>query len=1484
MSLESNNDAPKSIQEIWKDAILRFQERTGYALGSSISMSPEDLRRALDLHYGQQAGDEKTAKAKDMGLKIISCIQLLGGMAADGVSGVFAPAPLCFKALSFLLDIPKKIHEFHGEINAIFEEVGPAIAQFRIYQRIDDNTGIDEFLRASIYEVMVSFVDICANCINIQKEGRWKSLKRNAKRVLLDDRSVQAELENFKTLTQRQLNTQATLTLEAALDTKQYVAFIKTTTVEIESNTKAIKTDVSSLVETDQKRTLDETRKKQLTTIKAKLGIKDDQIGRVMDERENIWKSSIEHSGTWLSELDQYKQWIDETNPKNLLLLTGDSGTGKSHLVSAIFYQIKEIKSGNLTSKAERTLVGYYSFSLAAKENKRRPETAVKLICAQLAEQDSVYAKNVAAICGEKDEKLRDTAECRDLWEMLAIDSPAKNTTHYIILDSIGSLDGPELDRLIRAIKYKPAIGSAEEEKSLRVRILITGEPDTFQSGNLDVTVIPTIDITQHNRDDIALFIEKELQNTDLFQGDDEDSKRLKNTVQERLLERSNNSYFTVRKDLENIKEISNSSGTEEELNRFLQESNAGLEELVRLDIESLEATLRPREIDEVNELLVWIVAGFVFFSFEELTAALFLRFKTVPLQPLSQKITSKYSKLFNLAYGWERPVIKDLVENHVVVHRDKQRESADDPKITATITISNASVKAAQRFFWDLNHHSFLEGFAFQPGSQFYETTPAKIQVYVVDAHFEIIKRAFEFFSQTSIDDRAKGIGYYLMAYIPSHLRSLYEATGFDELQEKDKQYIASCITEMFSVGDWIEKSWDYRGWTQWYCDKDDIAVFWKWLDDPKATSHLGSLGKSWLAQLKNEENRNRALLTPIMKTIARHWLQDGDWDPLDAYTWIKGFLEIDVAEPVSNEESKIEPSGETDEYQSGDDSEEEETHEDQSDDDSEEEETTSDESTNNMIKKAEEWCKQVLKVSQMDYTWHSRLGRTFARSYEFPAAIEEYIQAATILKSQDPVDKEKLCDVYKSLGEWSADAETSLGYYKQALEQDTCVVEIMYAMCKRYLSVGKADEAQPIILKIVTEKISDPESTSLSELLKSASDDENGYESLKVFMAIILSASTSPELWPVVEGEIERAIRKAREEGNQALLPTLLFNLGISAYTFREQGSREELRRAVAYWRECLVTLRQIFDNDPSDLLRLQYVETRVVDYLSMAYFEQQEEVPIELFKSDWAFPETQHVVASHYTRCGQRSEARNLLRPKIVEAFNVFSDGDISNDGWGFYMLSSVLNSTGDFENAHKANLLSPTLRFDGDALQALLASNDGVLDEASRTIFDYHQSNCLGNNDPKRNLRKVLGKVNRLVGATDGDSENVSPYKAILDTLTYLGHIGTASSFCDNCNANWDYETSIHTCKMCFNVDLCGSCLDKLQSAETIVPVCNKAHDWLDRGTWTIERYVQACKKLVPVKHEDGSIERVTISQWLGGLCEEWGLSKADWEFD
>lgn len=757
---------------------------------------------------------------------------------------------------------------------------------------MEESSQVDEALRMSIYQVMTSFVDLCANCINIHNEGRWRIFKRNAKRVLLDDGSVQDELDNFKKLTQDQLNIQATLTLEVAVETGQYVKYIKTATVEIDTNTKAIKSDVSGLVEAEHKRTLDDTRKRNLSSIKVKLGQKDEKIAAVLEARDTLWKSSVRNSGKWLNEVDEYKQWIDRTSAATaLLLLTGDPGTGKSFLVSAI---AQEIKSANSSTKAERSLIGYHSFSISDKgdSDRQRPEAAIKSLCAQLAEQDIVYAKHVTGVCREagRDEKWFRDASCLDLWTALGIGAPAKNTTHYILLDSISTLNSEERERLTQAIKSAPE----SEEKRNHVRILVSGEPAAFQEGKLSSSSTKTIDITKYNEVDIKAFIVEELRKADLFQGEDGDSQRQKNMVEERLIKRSNNLYSAVQQDLGKIKEIIASSGTEEELNRALQESSTDPKAVVRSDLETLEAVLKPREIEEINELLIWAVAGPVYLNFEELTAALFLRFDSVSLQPLVQKITGKYSKIFILAYDGHYLGLKDHVQDCVVTERDKPRQSADDPKITATITITNGDVKAVQRFFWDLNHHSFLEGFAFRPGFDFPNTAERKIQLNEVDAHLQIVKRAFSFFLQPLVDERGSALGFYLIKFIPTHLNALYEASGLDELLPADKQYIGSHVYEMFTEGDLIERNWAFCDRVTWFRNNKYIDIFWKWLDDPVAVGRLGPRDKRWLAELKKDEHRNSSLLTPIMITVARNWLQESKWDAFFAFKWISGFLTL--------------------------------------------------------------------------------------------------------------------------------------------------------------------------------------------------------------------------------------------------------------------------------------------------------------------------------------------------------------------------------------------------------------------------------------------------------------------------------------------------------------------------------------------------------------------------------------------------------------
>ncbi|KAH1289769.1 hypothetical protein KXX11_001065, partial [Aspergillus fumigatus] len=525
---------------------------------------------------------------------------------------------------------------------------------------------------------------------------------------------------------------------------------------------------------------------------------------------------------------------------------------------------------------------------------------------------------------------------------------PSKNTTHYILLDSVNTLSPADLERLLRAIQQR------DQGMPSRVRVL-------------------TIDITKHNKPDIKAFIVEELKRKGIFQGADEDSQRRKTMVEERLWVRSNNSYLTIQQDLRKVEEIITSGGTEEELHRVLHESSTDPKELVRAEIEGLEAMLKAREIEEINELLVWVIASDKSMLLVELEAALFLRFKTVSLQPLDKKITGKYSKIFTLIYG-KYLALKDHVRDCVVAQRDRPRQSADDPKITATISITNGDLKLVQRFFWDLNHYSFLGGFAFEPTSDQTNVGQRKIQVYEADAHLEIVKRTFDILSQPVVDERGKALVPYLMRSLTTHLKALSEVTGLDELQPADKQFIGSHVYEMFNEGDVIERNWDFCYAVRWYERDDEMDIFWEWLDDPVAIAGLGPRDKRWLAELKKDKkHRNSGLLTPAMTMVARNWLQDTKWSTFRVFRWIRGFLRLG-AEPQQEDRTTVaEQTGKSD--------------------------TGSgriiiydNDSNVRKILKAEQWCKQLLGVTELDYTWCIRLGDTYADVREYDAASEQY------------------------------------------------------------------------------------------------------------------------------------------------------------------------------------------------------------------------------------------------------------------------------------------------------------------------------------------------------------------------------------------------------------------------------------------------------------------------------------------------------------
>lgn len=200
----------------------------------------------------------------------------------------------------------------------------------------------------------------------------------------------------------------------------------------------------------------------------------------------------------------------------------------------------------------------------------------------------------------------------------------------------------------------------------------------------------------------------------------------------------------------------------------------------------------------------------------------------------------------------------------------------------------------------------------------------------------------------------------------------------------------------------------------------------------------------------------------------------------------------------------------------------------------------------------------------------------------------------------------------------------------------------------------------------------------------------------------------------------------------------------------TYFYKDSPEQLAHAAGDLRECLDTIRERVAEE--DRYRLDFIKQSAIDRLSMVYFDraiqtegEEPEADVERLRQvhmdDPAAKIPKSALASLYSIKGQRDKARDISRAEIVEAFNILADDDILNDLDGFVALRNLLNHTGDYENALRAALLLPELRFDGTVLTTLLAGEGPSMEAVSEELVQYYDRECPDTDRHWENLTKL-----------------------------------------------------------------------------------------------------------------------------------------------
>ncbi|KAG5785770.1 hypothetical protein H9Q73_000625 [Fusarium xylarioides] len=1480
--MASSGTEDLTMQQLWDEAAERFLARTGKGLNCKPPMTIDD---------------------------------------------VFQPASVVFNAMSILLEAPKKIRDFHEAIDEVFAVVAPSLSQFRIYERIEQFRKIDTDLTRAIHITMISLVDICALVITLQDpNSKWSKFKSNVKKALLDDDSgLSVELRKFRQAIHGQQSIEATLTLEVALESRHEVSIILAKVFETGKWTEEIASKITTLQQAETKRAQDTTKKAYLSKIKEKLGIDEKELEMNREMFKRLCDSRVENSGSWLDDEEAYTSWAnaDDAGARPLLLLLGEKNTGRSTTVSTIVQKLGA-RYKTSTERASRVFLAWYFFpSLSDKADKGDPtpaRTALKHIALQLAEQDMALAKSIASICEEKDNGTYFTdVSCESLWKDLKLGQPRGDTIYYFIFDGVEKLSkmhadaGTQFFGVIKEASHAPA---TESDRS-RIRLLVSGRGEAVKV--LGGFESPTINIAKSNGSDIESYIKRAMRKYDIFQGNDSKDEASRQKINDKLIEMAGGSFFKVQSALDRIKDLVDSGGQESELDDLLTESDWGREAISKNVVAELQEQLSPQNIDEINELLIWVVYGFEWLSVDQLEAALFLRFGSTTLQKLAKKLQGKYSRLFEVD-GQVITVRRDLLS--LVIKDPKQLRSVDDdtPRITATITITKGDIATVQNFLWTLFQKSVVEKFEFEPLAGQVTQTRGEIRVNDYDAHLAIVMQAISFLIKKP-DGRTESLGNYLVWYLPKHLKELNNPERDHKVDNAAKKDIGSMLFDILGQGTIIRRHWKHFVDVPLFGDTAQISTLLAWLQDPDVTGHFGMYQTDWLDKVISSPSPQRALLFSMAREVGHKWLKSRENDPCEAYQSLIQYLSLEVSEGESNASDESLVILSTDE------------------------ETL-------LLDKAERWCKCILQVTGEQSLWYERVGETARKVDEFDYAIAMFLKATkmpgvswTCYKglAQSYYQAGKLKDACESqrkaletlsdmkepypdeiwalnmdLGKWYfelKEPDQVTVYYEKALEARQAD-ETYYRVLEANLTSQSNGRTLDLVESMSHQTSTDGGISRLGSALLLMATEEDTYE--RYFTSLLSLTAARDGMLGMVLKAMDEAIQLAADRELLFERSALRLYKGLAIYYYGHEADENPLTSAVRLWEECHPDARKVIEETGTYVQwKWMWLGGQVISGIVRHYFKEATEVNTEAsafgklgeitighrisYDDNRVSPAESYMGAYEVLR-GNLTAARAHFRKNMLTAHEMLSDDTDENDADAFFVLFQCLLHTGDDVNALIAfELTGPIEKTvemrlgeirgeDKVAAMELLefvkekfSSSDSaptrymaVLDELQRRI------NLEDDKDEKTATTESYQRIYPLLVAKrpasgDGDDPKQLPYE-----ITYSDIVINWRYFCNgNCGGAWDFETDINICKYCWDTPFCQNCLPLLQQGTSKMLACDAGHKWLHVPRWNLrestglrDATVMMGGEIVDGRHVGG--QRVKIKEWLSTIWKEWDI--------
>ncbi|KAK0654716.1 hypothetical protein DIS24_g5146 [Lasiodiplodia hormozganensis] len=463
-----------------------------------------------------------------------------------------------------------------------------------------------------------------------------------------DDGVIERELDSFRTLVGDEQAATNALTYEAVLNMGSGIK------------------SVLNLTQDNEKRKDEEKYRTKIRTVLA------------IDENKSPWHSeqkqhssnAISETGSWLLGNEDFKAWeYDRSDSaKRVIALEAEAGFGKSYLSSVV---IKHLQTRyDSPQELFKTSVAYYYFKKDERDMSS-VEKALNAIVWQLSERDFIFRKWFAGRCDTADR----IQTAYDLWESSLKSYYKQGTIFYLVIDGIGHADKDVgLSRMVRDIlRANPGQSS--------VRLLLTGrkkdletlekqmrtlsdedgtfgdlKPDEWRQNDAgaspgdDGTVgkgsFTKLLVKSLNEEDIQRFVSKKMEDVCATWEPGSEMQSFRQEVERKLCEASCGDYGKLNFILKELR----TKVSREEIEETLRNAREDRAETISMRVEDLNKSLDRWQIENLNEILPWIVLPEYDWPYlKQLKAVLYLKHGRKSLVSLEKLIEEKFSSLLEI-------------------------------------------------------------------------------------------------------------------------------------------------------------------------------------------------------------------------------------------------------------------------------------------------------------------------------------------------------------------------------------------------------------------------------------------------------------------------------------------------------------------------------------------------------------------------------------------------------------------------------------------------------------------------------------------------------------------------------------------------------------------------------------------------------------------------------------------------------------------